>query len=213
MRGVLSSLQFEPARKATGLRRNRTPPKAGWWVLLGVALTLSGCARPEAPRVLRVCAHPNNLPFSDRAERGFENRIAAVLADELDARLEYTWVPHRALVSAALIDGRCEVIIGLPAGSARALTTRPYYRSSTVFETRVERTLDVSAVVPSLPPVEDGEPDRFISFDVALGVRRGRPELRDRLQRALDHRNREITAILEQFGVPLLALPQQEARR
>jgi len=209
MRGVLLNRRSSSARNATGSRRTR----AAWWVLLGAALTLVGCRRPEAPRVLRVCAHPNNFPFSDRSERGFENRIASLLADELDARLEYTWVSQRALATSALIDGRCEVLIGVPAGTARALTTRPYYRSSTVFVSKVERTLGVSA--PRYDPdlIESGEPDRFVSFDVALGVRRGRPDLRDRLQQALDHRSREITSILEAFGVPLLALPQQQARR
>lgn len=181
-------------------------------MLLGAALTLGGCRHPAPPRVLRVCAHPNNLPFSDRTEHGFENRIASVLADELDVRLEYTWLSQRAQVSAALIDGRCEVLIGVPANSARALTTRPYYRSSSVFVSKVERTLGVSG--PAFgDPVETGEPDRFVSFDVALGVRRGRPDLRDQLQHALDHRSREITSILEEFGVPLLALPQQQAHR
>src|SRR5689334_8840280 len=46
-------------------------------------------------RVLRVCADPNNLPFSDRAGGGFENRIAEIVARDLGRRLDYYWQPQR----------------------------------------------------------------------------------------------------------------------
>lgn len=198
MRGVLVSSSGSSARSRS---RRANHALVVLWVLL------AGCLKPEPPRVLRVCADPNDLPFSDRSERGFENRIAELLAEELGARLEYTWVPQRqGFFRAALSEGRCEVIIGVPLGLGRALTTRPYYRSSYVFVTRTERTLDVAGVDdPQL------EPDRFFSFDVAVGVRKGKVELRDELQRALDRRHRDIGLILEKFGVPLLALPRQEA--
>jgi hypothetical protein len=194
-----------PAQKAHGASR---------LLLMVVLAAVSGCAKTKTPLVLRVCADPNNLPFSDRAERGFENRIAEILADELEARLEYTWLPQRkGFLRAALGEGRCDVVIGVPAGLERALTTRPYYRSSSIFVTSVERSLDVAWCTSDPAVVEPGEPDRFFTFDIAVGVRSGRDELRDELQRALDRRHREIIGVLEAFGIPLLALPQQEARR
>jgi quinoprotein dehydrogenase-associated probable ABC transporter substrate-binding protein len=71
---------------------------------------------------LRVCAEPDNLPFSNASQSGFENRIASVLAQELGATLVYSWQPQRrAFVRKTLGAGLC------------LLTTRPYYRSTYVF--------------------------------------------------------------------------------
>src|SRR5690606_5502597 len=47
------------------------------------------------PQKLAVCADPNNLPFSNRAEEGFENRLAEIWARELGIDVEHTWFPHR----------------------------------------------------------------------------------------------------------------------
>ena len=54
-------------------------------------------ARPPSAqdRVLRVCQDPNNLPFSNRAGEGFENKIAELFARELGLTLEYNWFPQR----------------------------------------------------------------------------------------------------------------------
>ena len=88
----------------------------------------------DATRTLRVCAHPDNLPFSAQDEMGFDNRIAKVLADELHANLEYTWLqPQHGLVRKTLGAGLCDVLMGLPKGYEGALTTVPYYRSRYVF--------------------------------------------------------------------------------
>lgn len=104
--------------------------------------------RPQAaPPVLRVCADPNNLPFSNRAGEGFENRIAELLARDLGARVTYTWHPEgRGLVRKTLTAGTCDVLLGLPAGYDPALTTRPYYRSTYVFVTRADRKLDLGSL-------------------------------------------------------------------
>jgi mxaJ protein len=99
------------------------------------------------PAALRVCADPNNLPFSNRQQQGFENRIAAVLADELDAPLEYTWASEwRGFVRKTLGAGRCDVILGIPAESDRVLTTRPYYVSTYVFLSRRDRGLTIRSL-------------------------------------------------------------------
>lgn len=86
----------------------------------------------------KVCADPNNLPFSNRAEEGFENRLAELWANELGLPVQYTWFPHRrgferhTLNAQHPITGEplCNVIIGVPQGYDLAMTTHPYYRST-----------------------------------------------------------------------------------
>src|SRR5215212_5139205 len=64
------------------------------------------------PGVLRVCADPNNLPFSNRRLEGFENRIAALVARELNATVEYTWrAQRRGFIRETLKAGACDIII------------------------------------------------------------------------------------------------------
>jgi mxaJ protein len=88
-------------------------------------------------RVLRVCADPNNLPFSNQRAEGFENRLASLVARELGATLEYTWWPQRmGFVRKSLNAGLCDVIIGVPSSVENAAPTRPYYRSTYVVVSR-----------------------------------------------------------------------------
>jgi mxaJ protein len=96
-------------------------------LVLGLAFAASTHAQE-----MRVCAEPDNLPYSHQNETGFENRIARLLAEELKATLTYTWfLQRRAFVRKTA--GLCEVFIGVPSDFERLLTTRPYYRSSYVF--------------------------------------------------------------------------------
>ena len=91
---------------------------------------------------LRVCADPNNLPFSNAREEGFENRIAALLAEDMHARLRYTWwAQRRGFLRNTLNARECDVVIGLPTRIEMARTTTPYYRSSYAFVTRRDRAL------------------------------------------------------------------------
>jgi mxaJ protein len=109
-------------------------------LILLVLTAAGGCALgPE--RRLRVCADPNNLPFSNARGQGFENEIARLLASRLGARLEYTWAAQRRGFFRNTLDARaCDVVIGVPSQLERALTTRPYYRSSYVFVYRRDET-------------------------------------------------------------------------
>jgi mxaJ protein len=104
-------------------------------LLAGLAAALpAGAAEAGA---LRVCADPDNLPYSHADGSGFENRIAALVAGELHRPLEYFWLPlRRGFVRKTMGEGHCDVFIGVPAGFERVLATRPYYRSSYVFVTR-----------------------------------------------------------------------------
>ena len=89
---------------------------------------------PLAPRVLRVCADPNNLPFSNDRLEGFENKLAALVARELGATVRYTWwAQRRGFVRNTLNAGACDVVMGVPMSFERALVTRPYYRSTYAF--------------------------------------------------------------------------------
>jgi len=85
----------------------------------------------------RVCADPNNLPFSNQRGDGFENRLASLIARDLHARVEYTWwAQRRGFVRNTLKTGSCDVIMGVPATMDMVLRTAPYYRSTYVFVTR-----------------------------------------------------------------------------
>lgn len=101
-----------------------------------LALGLAGCsdARGHAARELRVCSDPNNLPFSNEREEGFENRLAELLAAEMGAELSYTWwAQRRGFIRNTLRAGNCDLVMGIPSSFELALPTRPYYRSTYVF--------------------------------------------------------------------------------
>jgi mxaJ protein len=235
---------------------------------------------------LRIAADPNNLPFSNDKLEGFENEIAEIVARELGKKIEYEWrAQRRGFFREALKDGNCDLIMGTPAGFERALTTKPYYRSSYVFISRVDRQLAVTSlddpklrelkigvqligddgvntppahalaergVITNLvgftlygnyaepnPPariveaVSDGSIDLAIvwgplagyfasrqkaalrifavpkdgelpfSFPIAIGVRKGKKELRDQVDEILTRRREEIQRILREYNVPL----------
>jgi mxaJ protein len=110
--------------------------------------------QPNAPpseswreqHVLKVCADPNNLPFSNRRGEGFENKIAQLVAKDLNARVEYTWwAQRRGFFRNTLKAGECDLVIGVPAGFEMALTTTPYYRSTYVFVSRKDRDLKIDS--------------------------------------------------------------------
>jgi mxaJ protein len=229
---------------------------------------------------LRVCAEPDNLPFSHENRSGFENRIAAILAGELGAPLVFEWQPQRrGFVRKTLGAGLCDVWMGVPAGFERVLTTKPYYRSTYVFVygPRPLRSFDdpslgnlrVGVQLPGndgaatpagyalaakgavqnvrgypvygehpaaeriVEAIARGELDAGVvwgaaagffarqkylgvaaaaapkelapipfEFSIAIGVKRGNRELRDRLDAALERRKAEIDAVLDEFAVP-----------
>jgi len=104
--------------------------------LAGVLPTARAQMQADAawPTALRVCAEPDNLPYSRDDQSGFENRIARLLADDLGLPLQYEWLPdRRGFVRKTIGANACDVVIGVPAGDERLLTTRPYYRSTYVF--------------------------------------------------------------------------------
>ena len=113
-------------------------------VVLCVAILAASVERPHAqrvdlesqlelidPNVLRVCADPNNLPFSNEKGEGFENKIAELLAAKLDKKLAYVWYPQATgFVRNTLGAHRCDLIPGFPQGDDLVQTTNPYYRTA-----------------------------------------------------------------------------------
>jgi mxaJ protein len=124
----------------------KAPRTVAVLLIASAAIVQLGAARlPSAPAdALRVCADPNNLPFTNAKGEGFENRIAQLLAHDLGARVEYTWfAQRRGFLRNTLSAQRCDVVIGLPVDAEGAWTTKPYYRSSYVFVTRMARKLRI----------------------------------------------------------------------
>jgi len=117
-------------------------PLARLGFVLACGALLSSCSWFQQ-RQLVVCADPNNLPFSNRAGAGFENRIAELVAASLDSKLSYVWwAQRRGYVRNTLGKDKCDLWPGVSAGVDMLATTRPYYRSTYVFVTRKDRPLD-----------------------------------------------------------------------
>jgi mxaJ protein len=112
---------------------------------VGTAAAVAARAR-EPQRVLRVCADPNNLPFSNEAGQGLENRMAELVASELGARVEYVWwAQRRGFFRNTLNAGICDLVPGVPTSMELAWVTRPYYRSTYVFVSRADRALGITS--------------------------------------------------------------------
>jgi mxaJ protein len=116
-------------------------------LLLALAL---GTACAQERQALRVCADPDNLPYSHQDGSGFENRIAQLVASDFGLPLEYAWLPdRRGFVRKTLGAGLCDLIVGVPADFERTLNTRAYYRSSYVL---------VEPQAHAMPPASFADP-------------------------------------------------------
>ena len=248
------------------------------------------CAEPAAAQTsdlvdrgaLKVCADPNNLPFSDEKKEGFENKIAELIGAELGRSVEYAWFPQViGFVRNTLRAHLCDLVMGTVAGDEIMQTTNPYYFTTYVILYRSDKGLAIAGlddprlktlrlgVVGGTPPsdllvrhdlmshtkpyaltvdtraesptremvqdVVDGtidvgllwgpiagyyrkhevipltlvplknEPDApRMSYHIAMGVRANEPEWRRGINTVILKRQAEITAILRDYGVPLL---------
>ena len=123
----------------------RAPRRAGHFrsgaAALGLLVVVTGPAMAQAPglgigaelvdpHVFRVCADPSDLPFSNRAEQGFENRIAALLAKDVGKKLGFTWQPQVfGFLRMTLDNYRCDVVMGITQGNGEVENSNAYYRS------------------------------------------------------------------------------------
>ena len=117
---------------------------------------------------LRVCADPNNLPFSNQAGEGFENKIAELLADDLGVDLAYTWHPQAVgFVRNTLGARACDVVMGIVATSELMQNTNPYYRSSYALVQRADADTKVTSLAdPTLADLRIGAVARTPPIDV-----------------------------------------------
>lgn len=116
-------------------------------ISLAILIALTSAPAAASDGELRVCADPNNLPFSNSAGAGFENKLAAMVAGHLGQKVAYTWwAQRRGFIRNTLKAGQCDVVMGVPADYDLVETTKPYYRSTYVFVTRQDRQLELSSL-------------------------------------------------------------------
>jgi mxaJ protein len=264
-------------------------------IALSFALLLGGFGSGSGPfaaeqNQLRICADPNNMPFSNEFEAGFENKLAAMVAHSFGERPAYVWwAQRRGFVRNTLKADLCDVIMGVPSRLDMVATTRPYYRSAYVFVSRADRHLGIRSIKDlklnhikigvhligndgfNTPPAhvlgqerivdnvvgfpiygdyrEPDPPARLIEavadreidiaaawgplagyfashssvplevvaiedaeefapllfqYDIAMGVRKGDHELRDRLDAFIAQHTSEIQGLLASYGVPII---------
>lgn len=116
--------------------RNRLARRLALTILASVSMFVGAPAHAAQPP-LRVCADPNNLPYSNQAGEGFENRIAGLIAGKLGRPLQFVWrAQRRGFLREGLKAGECDLVTAEPSATFMILTTRPYYRSTYVFVSR-----------------------------------------------------------------------------
>jgi len=97
--------------------------------------------------ILRVCADPENLPFSNRALQGFENRIIDLIGANLGLEVRYTWFPQTiGFVRNTLRLRECDLISGITTTSERVQNTNPYYHSAYTMVYRRNSGIDATSM-------------------------------------------------------------------
>jgi quinoprotein dehydrogenase-associated probable ABC transporter substrate-binding protein len=125
--------------------------------LLCCATKLVAATPEPSQKSLRVCADPNNLPFSNDRGEGFENKLADLVASDLGMAVSYTWwAQRRGFIRNTLKAGKCDVVIGTPALDMIDVT-QPYYRSGYVFVSRASDEIRfTSLLAPELRTLRVG---------------------------------------------------------
>ena len=287
-----------PAEPGTGVPRRLLAILFGLSATLLVAPLGSRTSSAADDRELRICADPNNMPFSNEFEAGFENKLAEMVSRSFGARPAYTWwAQRRGFVRNTLKADLCDVVMGVPRRLDMVETTRPYYRSSYVFVSRADRKIDIRSIkdprlkdlkigvhligndgfntppahalgqegmignvvgftiygdyrqpdpparlieavadeqidlaaawgplagyfaehslVPlKITPIEDTEQfaPLLFQYDIAMGVRKGDHELKQRLDGFIEQHRSEIQDLLTSYGVPLVQNGTRETR-
>jgi len=123
-------------------RRGSAKVRAGVALVAAAATLLLGSCSLVPERTLTACADPNNLPFSNRAGQGFENKLSELIASDLHAQLKYIWwAQRRGYVRNTLNERSCDFWPGIASNVEMVETSRPYYRSSYMFVTRESANL------------------------------------------------------------------------
>ncbi|MBV8631328.1 MAG: quinoprotein dehydrogenase-associated putative ABC transporter substrate-binding protein [Silvibacterium sp.] len=151
--------------------------------LIVVAMAAAGIAMATP---LRICADPDNLPYSNRAAQGFDNRIAVLIAHEIGREPEFVWArSRRGFLRERFNTGACDALMGVPQGMRGVATSAPYYRSSYVFVTPKSGHLEITSfddpqldrgriglqvleenyAPPSLPLIRAGHAAQLVGFE------------------------------------------------
>lgn len=155
--------------------------------VLLVAAAALGCASAHAAKPpLRICADPDNPPYSSRYGAGFDNRVASILAQQIGRTPVFVWArERRGFIREQFNKNACDVLMGVPVGMRSVLATDPYYRSSYVFVTRAQDRLHLASFSdpalnrgriglqimeedlspPSLPLIRYGHAAQLVGFD------------------------------------------------
>jgi quinoprotein dehydrogenase-associated probable ABC transporter substrate-binding protein len=200
-------------------------------------------AQPDPEQTqFRVCADPNNLPFSNEQGQGFENKLAEFVAGKLNKPVAYAWwAQRRGFVRNTLKARLCDVVMGVPTHLDMLATTRPYYRSTYVFLSRADRGLDVRDITdPRLhtlrigvqligndgfntPPAhalgEQGIVDNVVGFSIYGDYRNANPAAM--IVQAVEQGSVDIAAVWGPFAgyfartspVPLVVAPIADTTR
>lgn len=131
------------------------------WLAVSIAAADSAHAQTSELRdstALRVCADPNNLPYSNKAGEGFENKIAELIAKELGVPIHYTWYPQSTgFIRQTLRARHCDVIIGIPTPNDMVQNTNAYYRSGYVMVYRTDKGITAKSMAdPQLKQMQIG---------------------------------------------------------
>lgn len=135
----------------------------GLIALLAITTNISHAEAPEIPTLnadegrigevrrvvdeseFKVCADPDNMPFSNSKQEGFEDKIAEVLAKDLGKKLSYTYAYNRqGFLRNTLNAMRCDVVMSTTADNDAMRTTKPYYRSGHVFVWRKDSNFNIT---------------------------------------------------------------------
>lgn len=120
----------------TAARLTRIALLAGTGALWAAAPAQAQRPAPRQAGLIRVCADPDNMPSSNEKGEGYENKIAELIAKELNSTLTYVWYPTRRGYFRILNGRYCDLAVEAPAGLDMAGVTKPYFRSGYVFITR-----------------------------------------------------------------------------
>jgi mxaJ protein len=161
--GLLTDAMKKSVPSAPAKNRENLMQLTTFLVPAMFAVSLGVFAGQASTRVLRVCADPDYLPYSNRAGEGFENKIAEAVAKALGETVEYTSASYRGrggfsqFLASTLDANKCDVVMNIPYGSREELTTRPYYVSSYVFVFQKSKNYDVTSMdSPVLKKVKVG---------------------------------------------------------
>ncbi len=141
------------------------PERAGVRVISGAILAMLVASHAHAQRAemisrteLRVCADPHNLPFSNEAGEGFENKVAAIIGRDLDLPVTYVWFPQvTGFVRNTLRARECDLVMGAVTGDGIMDSTNPYYHTGYMIVTRTADHIEARSVSdPALAPKRFG---------------------------------------------------------